>query len=92
MAKTSEEVQQLKRDWEADPCWDIETTEGFEDYHKELEIYRRGIEAEWKENRLVMLKKKSEQIGCPGNIKLAEYVLNLEWQIEQLYQRIANLP
>jgi hypothetical protein len=32
MTKTSEEIDALKSQWRADPCWDIWTTEGFEDH------------------------------------------------------------
>lgn len=34
--KTREEVEQLKADWIADPCYDLEETEGFEEYREEL--------------------------------------------------------
>lgn len=34
--KTREEVEALKRDWAKDPCWNIEETEGFEEYRDEL--------------------------------------------------------
>ena len=27
--KIQEEIDELKRQWEKDPCWDIEDTEGF---------------------------------------------------------------
>ena len=42
--KTIEEVEKLKREWSADPIWDIEETEGFEDYKKDLKIYRLDVE------------------------------------------------
>ncbi len=38
--KTREEVEALKKEWEHDPCWDIEGTEGFEEYYSELLEYR----------------------------------------------------
>jgi len=34
--KTREELQNLKRQWGDDPCWDLEETEGFEEYRDEL--------------------------------------------------------
>lgn len=34
--KTREEVEDLKRQWLRDPCWDIEDTPGFEEYAVEL--------------------------------------------------------
>lgn len=35
-AKTRAEIEQLKAQWRADPCWDIEETEGFEAHRWEL--------------------------------------------------------
>jgi hypothetical protein len=34
--KTREEVEELKHQWKRDAIWDIEQTEGFEDYRAEL--------------------------------------------------------
>lgn len=45
--KTREELNGLKEQWVADPCWDIETTEGFEEYQAELLQFRLDTEAEW---------------------------------------------
>jgi len=56
-ATTQEEVEALKRNWSADPCWDIETTTGFEKYHDELLAFRLEKEKEWKEQS--MEKRKS---------------------------------
>lgn len=39
-------IGDLQKSWLKDPCWDIETTEGFEAYHDELKAYREEIEAE----------------------------------------------
>lgn len=45
--KTREEVDALKRNWENDPIWDIEETEGFEEYRDELRKYRLAAELQW---------------------------------------------
>ena len=45
--KTREEVMMLKANWTADPCWDIEHTEGFEEHEGELREYRLVMEAKW---------------------------------------------
>jgi len=43
MAKKSlEEVEKLKVQWQSDPCWDIENTEGFEEHKVELLAYRKN--------------------------------------------------
>lgn len=44
--KTDAEVQSLKENWKADPCWDIEDTEGFEAHRDELIAFREAHEAE----------------------------------------------
>ncbi len=50
--KTMEEVEKLKREWSADPIWDIEETEGFQDYEKDLKIYRLEVENKTMRRRL----------------------------------------
>lgn len=47
MPKTKEEVEELKRNWKHDPNWDIEDTEGFEDYREELVKFREENETGW---------------------------------------------
>lgn len=44
--KTRDEVEELKREWRKDPCFDIEETTGFEHYHNELKLFRLEVEAE----------------------------------------------
>ncbi len=39
MAKTREEVEQLKRSWASDPCFDLCGGEGFEEYEAELAAF-----------------------------------------------------
>jgi hypothetical protein len=45
--RTREQVEHLKIDWKADPTWDIENTDGFEDYRDELRIYHENCIAKW---------------------------------------------
>jgi hypothetical protein len=47
--KTREEVEQLKADWLYDPCYDLETVEGFEDYKEELLAFSKEKQAHWSE-------------------------------------------
>lgn len=44
MAHTQSEIDSLKRQWSADPSWDIEDTQGFEEHRQELYIYRLEVE------------------------------------------------
>jgi len=44
---TQEEINKLKENWESDPCWDIEDTEGFEAHHDELLAYHQAWRIKW---------------------------------------------
>ena len=50
-AKTRTEIEDLKRGWLKDPCWDIEETEGFEAHREELELFHATMRAKWKKER-----------------------------------------
>jgi hypothetical protein len=39
-SRTPEELASLKADWNADPCWDIEDTEGYGAHREELKAFR----------------------------------------------------
>ncbi len=45
--KTEEEVHYLKANWQADPIWNIEETEGFEEHRAELLAFRLKCEENW---------------------------------------------
>ncbi len=47
--KTRDEVENLKRNWLTDPCWDIEDTRGFEDYYFELSVFHTRQCRKWRE-------------------------------------------
>ncbi len=47
--KTRQEVEKLKHNWEFDPIWDVEKTEGFEEYHDELLTFSNEKKAKWNE-------------------------------------------
>lgn len=57
--KSREEVENLKKNWLEDPCYDIETTEGFEEYKEELLEF--SVQKK-KENEEAYEKRKREQI------------------------------
>lgn len=50
---TKEELEKLKRNWTADPCWDLETTEGFEEHRQELLDFRLDWEMVWEAQKRV---------------------------------------
>jgi hypothetical protein len=62
--KTREEVEALKINWHDDPNWDIEETDGFEEYKDELLAYRKQSEKEWEDAR----QKRHDELAlklCP---------------------------
>jgi hypothetical protein len=66
MAKTFKEVEELKRQWEMDPCWDLCETEGFEEYATELKDHQEKCEREWNEKRLQKEKQVDEEADKLG--------------------------
>lgn len=91
MAKTFEQVLDLKRNWHFDPCFDIEDTEGFEEHHAELLEYRLRCEAEWDRQRKLELDNLSERLGLPGNHRLAREWQRMESRMAELETRIRKL-
>jgi hypothetical protein len=81
--KTREEIEALKQDWHADPCWDIEETEGFEAHREELEAYRLECEAAWQQAYEAESAALAVEIGHPGNLDLARQY--------QVYEREVRL-
>lgn len=43
--KTTEEIEDLKRQWLDDPCWDIADTKGFEAHKEELQTFQDKVKA-----------------------------------------------
>jgi len=62
--KTRAEVEALKTSWKQDPSWDIETTEGFEDYKDELVSFSKACIAEWDFQRKIHHDKLASKM-CP---------------------------
>ena len=89
--KTQKEIDDLKQCWIKDPCWDIETTPGFEEHNEELFVFRKSMEQSWALARIQRFSKKADSIGLPGNYTIAEYVMNLERRIEALEKRVRFL-
>lgn len=76
--KSRAEINELKRNWETDPCWDIEETPGFEKYIDELKNFRLEKEA---------LDRKAEEQDCIKfgvNRDLLRKIVQLEYRISLL--------
>jgi len=82
--RSEEEINDLKLQWAADGTWDIEDTEGFELYRIELLGYSIVKNMEWEAGYKKRLEQKAQQIGAPGNTKLAAYIINLEMEIQNI--------
>jgi len=89
--RSPDELNQLKAQWMTDPCWDIAATPGFEAHRAELESFERVTEARWEQERRQRLGKRAEQLGCPGNLALAEHVESLEHRLAALRDRLEKL-
>lgn len=86
-----EALTKLKNEWQADPCWDLEDTDGFEAHRDELLAYRLECEAKWTAEKQAQLEKRAELLGCPGNVKLAQYVVSLEYRLDRLVERLETV-
>lgn len=75
-------VEELKRQWLGDPCWDIEDTEGFEAHRDELLAFRREVERDRRREELSRALDKADRWGC--STALVRYVEALEARIATL--------
>lgn len=89
--KTEQEVRQLKANWLNDPCWDLEMTEGFEEYEKELLAYREMKEAQWHEEVEDKLRSFACRIGLANNLELAKYIQLLQDRVSRAESEIERL-
>lgn len=89
-------VEKLKANWESDPCWDIELTEGFEAWRDELKAFSDAQFAEREARRLEKIRKETEdvqekasELGC--SVDVMRYILALEARVFQLEERVDRL-
>lgn len=75
MKRTIEELEKLKCEWEKDPIWDIEDTEGFEEHTLELTEFRLRCEQKWArryQEEETERERKAEALGVKGLYRLVE--------------------
>ena len=89
--RTREELESLKREWRSLPCWDIESTDGFEAHVEELTAYRLECEAQWERKLDEEHLAIAASVGCPGNSELGAYIKILEMKLERLSREIIEL-
>ena len=92
--KTREEVEKLKKNWRYDPIWDIEETEGFEEYKDELLAYGLECKREWEERRQKRIeeeKKEAEKLGCSYEVyKLLERIQEIQDRHERAIKYLVD--
>jgi hypothetical protein len=88
MRKTLAEIEALKRNWLADPIWDIETTKGFEQHKKELKEFRLDVEKKHNLRRSQELRIRALEFGC--SVRLVEHLEILEHRIETLQLKVLS--
>ena len=82
MPKTKQELDDLKAQWKADPCWDLEFTEGFEKYADELRKFQLETEQKAEEEYQSKVEAKARVLNCSN--ETASYFIRLEYRIEYL--------
>lgn len=86
--KTREEVEWLKENWKSDPCWDIETTEGFGEYYEELVEFRVNYEHELRMKRMVVIEDNARRWTCSSELaEVLDYFLR---RIDTLEEKLIN--
>lgn len=89
--KTPAEIEELKRQWRYDPCWDIETTVGFEAHAEELAKYHTDMVAIWAFEAEECSKARAIEIGTSDNPALTETIVRMQNRIESLMERVEKL-
>ncbi len=94
--KSADDIQDLKVDWDNDPCWDIESTAGFEYHYQELLDYsRKQNEASAlrlkneNEKRREQLRKEAEGMDI---IDLLIRIKDLEKTVRHLESAVPKIP
>lgn len=85
--RTPQEIEQLKKNWLANPEWDIEDTEGFETHREELLAFRNEKRAEWEAKQEERDNKRIEKVMLATGIGKADRDLLLSLET---FQEIEN--
>ena len=93
MVKPRNEVEILKANWLADPCWDLYETEGFEEYRDELRKYQEehalalSYDREQEEERE---KLEAENLGLYGLFKLINHCASMAERQQDAIRALIN--
>lgn len=86
---TREDVEDLKRNWQQDPCWDLADTEGFEEYREELAAFQQQYEQRTRADSEAEVAALAARFHCTP--ELARYLRSQEARIAQLEEQLAEL-
>ena len=64
MSKTNEEIEALKQSWVYDPIWDLEDTEGFEEYRGELKAFADLKRQQW--HHQATQRRRTDAFNAPA--------------------------
>lgn len=70
--KTRAEIDELIARWLEDPDWELEESDGFEDYKDELLAVRQKHEAEWRAQEIAALIKPALAVLPPNLVFAAQ--------------------
>lgn len=62
--RSNEDIEKLKRNWLADPHWDLEDTKGFEEHRAELIAFSENHKLKWEAIRAEDHRKLASKL-CP---------------------------
>lgn len=86
-----EEVDELMAQWRADPCWDVEDTEGFEAHRFLLRKLREAQEDEWRQEQRSRLETFALSLGLQENLLLAAWLQGVHEDNKRLREELADL-
>ena len=86
---TREELERPMAEWLADPCYDLEDADGFEEHRDELRRYREETTAAFKRKREEILRERAAELGC--TVALCEELERMQRAIEGLQDRVREL-
>lgn len=89
--KTRQDVEELKRNWLNDPCWNLDYSDNdpdWGDYADELRNFQITQESVWAMLENKRLVKKTEHLNC--SVELVKYLENLEYRIKELERTLGE--
>ena len=87
---TKRDIENLKKQWIDDPGWNLEEAAESPEDRQELLAFRLAEESK---QQLILHQQdldKADELGCHGNVALAQYIYRLEDRIRQLEIKLAK--